>query len=125
MTYEVGDRYTTSMSPGTVGCPIVITINAWKQLPEEYQELLMAAQPLAYDALKAAYKAADDKYIPLFKEEGLEFITYGEEERQRFREIAAHPVWEAWVEAREFEGVPGQELLDVILDTAAKATEKN
>lgn len=124
-TYEIGDWFTTNLAPGTIGCPTVININSWKKLPEQYQKLVMEAEPLAYDALKAAYKAADDKNIPLFKEAGLTFITYSDEDLAKFREVAAHPVWEAWVKARKAEGLPGQELLDLILDTASDAAKAN
>ena len=124
-TYEVGDWFTTNMSPGTQDCPTLINIQAWEALPEQYQQLLLEAEPIAYEALKAAYQKADDEFIPLFKEEGLEFITYNEEELERFRENAARPVWEAWVKERDAEGVPGQELLDLILNSAKEATQKS
>ena len=122
-TYEVGDWFTTNLSPGTQACPTLINIDAWKKLPPQYQALLKEAKAPAYAALKAAYKKADDKFIPLFKKEGLEFVTYTDAELDEFRQAGAKPVWDAWVKAREAAGLPGQELLDLIMSTAKSANK--
>ena len=117
-TYEIGDWYTTNMAFGTVGCPIIMAVDAYAKLPAQYKKLLEEAKPLAIKAMLEAYAAADKKNIPLFKKEGLKFITYTDAELARFRKIAAEPVWEEWVKANAAKGVPAQHLLDLILETA-------
>lgn len=120
-TYEVSKWYTDNMSPGTQACPHLINIDAWKKLPPQYQALVEEAKPLAYAALKAAYKEADDKFIPLFKQKKIEFIRYTDAELEQFRKIGAEPVWEEWIQRVEPKGVPGRELLKLILDTSKSA----
>ncbi len=106
------------MAFGTVGCPIVVAVDAYEKLPAQYKKLLDEAKPLAIKAMLDAYKAADDKNVPIFKKAGLKFVTYTDEELARFRKIAAEPVWAEWVKANKAKGIPAQELLDLILDTA-------
>lgn len=117
-TYEIGKWYTTNLSPGTIGCPTVIGISAYGALPPQYKKLIDEAKPLAYAAMVAAYKEADDANIPIFKKQGLEFITYSDAELARFRKIAAQPVWDDWVSKSEAKGIPAKELLDLILKAA-------
>ena len=119
--YELSKWFTENLAPGTQGCPTLINIDAWKALPEQYKPLIEEAKPKAYEALRAAYRAAEEKDIPLFKQKGLTFVRYSDAELAQFRQIGAQPVWEDWVKAREAQGIPGRELLNVILDSAKQA----
>jgi TRAP-type C4-dicarboxylate transport system substrate-binding protein len=119
-TYEISTWFTENLSPGTQACPTVINIDAWNKLPAQYQKLLQEAKEPAYTVLKAAYKAADDKNIPLFKAK-LTFVRYTDAELAEFRRIGAQPVWDQWVARMTAAGLPGKELLDLILKTAASA----
>ncbi len=116
-TYEVGKWYTENMNLGNVGCPTLIHTQRWAELPKQYQDLLMEAVPAAHAALKAAYAAADEKNIPLFKKK-LEFLRYKPEEVAAFRKAGGEPVWEEWVAKREAQGIPGRELLNFLLKEA-------
>ena len=117
-TYELGKWFTENMSPGTQACPILINEEAWKALPDAYKKVVEEAKPKAYEALKAAYKEADDKFLPLFRKRGLTFVRFSDAELAEFRRIGSQPVWDEWVKAREAEGIPGKELLDLIMTTA-------
>lgn len=118
--HEISKWWTTNMSPGTINCPTVVSITAWNKLPPQYQKLLTEARHGAYEALKKAYKEADDKNIPEFKARGLTPITYPPAELQKFRDLAGKPVWDKWVEENK-DKVPARELIDLILATAKKA----
>ncbi|MFT6559186.1 C4-dicarboxylate TRAP transporter substrate-binding protein [Sneathiella sp.] len=120
---DVGKWYTANLSPGAVNCPVVVNIPAWKALPEQYQKLLLDAKAPAYDALISAYEAADAKNLPMMKEKGLEAITYSDEELAAFRKAGAKPVWDDWLASMKEKGLPGQELLDLIMTTAANASK--
>lgn len=120
-TYEVGKWFTENMSPGTQACPALVNIDSYKRLPPQYQKLLADAKPVAAAALKKAYGDADDKFIPLFKQKKLTFVRFTDAELAQFRKIGAEPVWEEWVQKREAAGMPGRELLKLVLDTAKAA----
>ena len=121
--HEVGSWYTANLTPGTQACPTLINKNAWAQIPAQYQKLFEEARLKARKALVAAYGAADEKNIPLFKRK-LTFINYPASELAQFRKLGAQPVWDKWVTETTAKGAPAKELLQLILDTAAKATKK-
>ena len=116
-TYEVGKWYTENMALGSVGCPTLIHVDRWAELPQQYKDLLMEAQPIAQAAAKAAYRAADEKNLPLFKKK-LTFVKFSPEELTAFRKAGGEPVWEEWVKLREGQGIPGRELLNFLLTQA-------
>jgi len=114
---EISKWFTGNMSPGAVTCPYVMNTKAWNKLPAEYQDVLIAAKPVAYAALKAGYRKADAKNLPAFRA-SMEEIRYTADELANFRKIGAKPVWDEWVSSAAAKGVPAQELLDLILATA-------
>ena len=122
--FEVGKWYTENMAPGTLGCPMVLNVEAWQALPDAYKALVTEAKPLVYAALKAAYKEGDDKALVLFRQKGLTALRYSDADLAAFRRAAAEPVWEEWIKQREAQGVPARELLQLLL-TAAKSAAKS
>jgi len=121
--HEIGSWYTANLAPGTVSCPTVINRNAWAQLPPQYQKLVTEFRPKVKEALVEAYLKADEKNLPVFKRK-LTFITYSAADLAEFRKAAAQPVWDSWVAEMSAKGVPAKELLDLILQGAAKAKKK-
>ena len=116
---EISDWYTTNMSLGTVNCPIVFNSDAYAALPDQYKQLLEDVRDGAYEAQKAAYAEKDEINIAKWAADPkLEAIEIPEEEMAEFRRVAGKPVWDAWVEANK-DKVPAQELLDLVLNTAA------
>lgn len=116
---EVASWFTTNLSPGTSDCPTIISLDAWNELPPEYQALIMEAKPAAYEALKAAYKEADEINIPMF-EKSMTPVTFSDEELNSFREIGGQPVWDEWIEKYK-DAFDSQGLFDTVMD-AAKST---
>ena len=118
---EVASWFTTNLSPGTVDCPTLVSLGAWKKLPPQYQELVFAAKKPAYEALKAAYKKADDKNLPNFIAK-MEAIEYSDEQLAHFREVGGAPVWRDWVAKHKSE-FDAQGLLDHVMTTATRANQ--
>lgn len=121
-TYEVGKWYTENMMLGSVGCPTLLHVDRYAELPPQYKALLEEARELGHTAVKKAYADADEKNIPLFKKK-LAFIKFSPDELAAFRKAGAEPVWEEWVAKRESQGIAGRELLNFLL-TQAGATPK-
>lgn len=124
-TYEIGKWFTANLAPGTQACPTLINKNAWAKLPEAYKKLFDEVKPEFKANLIKAYAAADSKYVPLFKQKGLEFITYSDAELAEFRKIGGAPVWEQWVKDMSAKGISAQELLDLVLKTAGSGGKKS
>ncbi|MGY6411087.1 MAG: TRAP transporter substrate-binding protein DctP [Alkalilacustris sp.] len=117
---EVSSWFSVDMNPGTLNCPVVINTDAFAALPEQYQDLLMEAKAIGYEALIEANEAGTVEALELFEAE-MEMVRFSEEQMEAFREAAAEPVWEAWVAEAEAAGRPGRELLDLVLETAQQA----
>lgn len=115
---EVADWYTSNMAPGSTGCQIIVSKSAWDALPEEYRQIMLNAKAPAYEALKARYAEDDEKNFVLLREGGLQEIVYSDETLAEFRAIAGAPVWNAWVAEASEDGIPAQELLDLVLEAA-------
>lgn len=116
-TYEVTKWYTENMALGSVGCPTLIHVDRWAELPAQYKALFEEARPMAQAAAKKAYAEADEKNLPLFRKK-LQFIKYTPDEIAAFRKAGGTPVWEEWVTKRESQGIPARELLDFLLKEA-------
>lgn len=120
---EISKWYTENLAPGAVNCPTVFALTALEKLPPQYRKLLDGRKDAAYIVLKQAYKTADEMNIPEFKKK-LTPVRYTDAELARFRAIGGKPVWDKWVSENAAKGVPAQELLNLILDTAKKASAK-
>lgn len=120
---EISKWFTENLSPGAANCALVFSQTAWNNLPPQYRQLVQDAKPAAYEALKKAYKVADEKNLPQFRKK-LTPITYSDAELDRFRAIGGKPVWDKWVKDASAKGVPAQELLNLLLATAKKASGK-
>ena len=116
--HEVAEWYTANLSPGTSDCPYVINKTSYGKLPKQYQKLLQDLKTDALASMKAAYKKADDKNLPMFKSK-LKEIKYDEKTLSEFRKTAGKPVWDAWVDANK-DKFDAQALLDLIFETAKK-----
>lgn len=121
--HDVTDWFTSNMSPGTTECATVLNKDAYSELPEQYQTLLMDVKDEAYEAQIQAYKDIDKKNLPMFREKLTE-VTYTDEQLQQFRQVAGKPVWDAWVENNK-DKFDAQGLLDFIHAEIDKARNKS
>jgi TRAP-type mannitol/chloroaromatic compound transport system substrate-binding protein len=120
--HEISTWYTSNFQPGTNHCPSVVNLKAYNKLPDEWKRLFMASRKVAYDALVAGYAAADKKWIPIYEANpNLKEIRFKAEDLAEVERIGGKPVWNEWVEARKKEGLPGQEMLDTVLNAANAA----
>ena len=111
---EVADWYTANLSPGTSDCPYVMNLQAYNKLPKQYQNLLNSLRGEALESLKAAYKKADDKNLPVWKKKFKE-IRYDDKTLAEFKAKVGKPIWNEWVAANK-DQFDAQAVLDVILN---------
>ncbi|OKL42418.1 C4-dicarboxylate TRAP transporter substrate-binding protein [Pseudovibrio exalbescens] len=113
-TIEAGNWWTTNLNPGTVHCPVVVNTDAYEMLPEEFRVALDESIEPALQHYLETYAAVYDKFYPTLEENGVEQITFTDEELANFKNKAAQPVWDAWLADMESKGVPGEELLQLV-----------
>ncbi|MGA7489735.1 MAG: TRAP transporter substrate-binding protein DctP [Xanthobacteraceae bacterium] len=116
--YEVSKYVTEGMAMSGFMCFQGISLKAWDKLPDHLKVALPSIQSQADAALLAAYKKADEKWIPIFKQK-LEVVAFPPSERAKLA-ASANSIWEAWVKEQEAAGRPGRELLNFVKAESAK-----
>jgi TRAP-type C4-dicarboxylate transport system substrate-binding protein len=116
--YEVSKFVTEGMAMSGFMCFQGVSLDAWNKLPDALKAKLPEAQELASEALLKAYRAADEKWIPVFKER-LEVTPFPPAERAKLA-AGANEIWEQWVKEQEAAGRPGREILNFIKAEVAK-----
>jgi TRAP-type C4-dicarboxylate transport system substrate-binding protein len=119
---EVAQWFTSNMSPGTASCPIIFSKASWAKLPPQYQKMLQDLKPKMYEVQVDAYKKIDAKNLPEFRAKLTEVI-FLPEQLEAFRADLAKPVWDEWIKANRSR-FNGQELIDLVISTAAQANKK-
>jgi TRAP-type C4-dicarboxylate transport system substrate-binding protein len=120
---EVAEWYTTNMSLGTVNCPVVANKDSWESLPKQYKDLLNSLKRKAAEFQIAAYQKKDIINLKEWPKK-MKAITIPEAQMADFRKKAGKPVWDEWVADNKKKVPEGQELLDLLLKTAAEAQKK-
>jgi len=95
-----------------------VSVAAWNKLPENLKSKVGEARRIAGEAMIKAYKAADDKWLPIFKQK-LEVVPFPAAERAKLA-AGANGIWEDWVKEQEADGRPGREILNFIKAEVAK-----
>lgn len=118
---ELSTWVTDRWNLGTVNCVLAANEDAYAGLPQQYRDLIDEAIPAAYAHQIEAYETVDAQNEADFEARGLVRIPMGDDVRAALQS-AVEPSWQAWVEDMNSRGAPGQELLDLILSSAAAAT---
>ncbi len=116
--HEVSKYSTEGMAMNGLVCFEGVSLTAWGKLPDNLKAKLPEAQKLAKDVLIKAYKADDEKWIPIFKQK-LEVVQFPAAERAKLV-AGANEIWEAWVKDQEAAGRPGREILNFVKSEVAK-----
>ena len=116
--HEVSKYATEGMAMNGLLCFEGVSLTAWSKLSEGLKAKLPEAQDLARGALLRAYKADDEKWIPIFKQK-LEVVQFPAEERAKLV-AGANDIWEAWAKEQEAAGRPGREILNFVKTEVAK-----
>lgn len=117
--HEVSKWYTHGLQFGVIHNAWLASDGAYEALPAEYKQMLEEARDGQYEASKAAFREADEKWIPIF-DQMLERVTISTEQQKQYQEIAGRPVWDKWIEETSARGLPAREAIDLILASAEK-----
>jgi TRAP-type C4-dicarboxylate transport system substrate-binding protein len=115
---EVSKFATEGLAMSGFMCWYGVSASAWDKLPASLKAKVPEAQKLGTAALLKAYKEADDKNIPMFKQK-LQVIEFPAAERAKLIK-ASQPIWEVWAKDQESAGRPGQQMLDFVKSEVAK-----
>jgi len=116
---EVANWWTKNLNPGTVQCPVVVNIDAYNALPEDFKAALDSSVEPALAHYMAAYDEVYEKWWPELESRGITQVEFSDEELAAFAEKAG-PIQAAWVEEQSANGLPAQDLLDSVKASLAE-----
>ncbi|MDK3072059.1 C4-dicarboxylate TRAP transporter substrate-binding protein [Sedimentitalea sp. JM2-8] len=117
--------WTANLNPGTVNCPVVVNIDAYEALPDAHREALDSSVDEAIAHYLANYGELLKKWDSVLEEKGVAKIEISDAELAAFREKAADPISKAWIADIEAQGLPGQELYDLVETTLTETKATN
>ncbi|WP_371228254.1 C4-dicarboxylate TRAP transporter substrate-binding protein [Roseovarius sp. 2305UL8-3] len=124
-TINEANWWTANLNPGTVNCPVVVNIDAYEDLSDEHRAALDESVDEAIAHYLENYAALLEKWDGVLAEKGVEKVEIAESELDAFRAKAADPIREAWIADINAQGLPGQELYDLVQATLKDAKMSN
>ena len=124
-TIDLADWWTANLNPGTVNCPVVVNTDAYEALSDEHRAAFDESVPEAIEHYLANYGELLDQWDQVLEEKGVEKVTFSDDEIAAFRARAAEPIREAWIAEMQDQGIPGEELFEVVRDTLAEVRASN
>ncbi len=118
-TIDIADWWTENLNPGTVNCPVVVNTDAYDALSDAEREALDSSVGEAIAHYLENYGELLARWDGILEEKGVERVTLSEDELAQFRATAADPIREQWIADMSAQGIPAQELYDLVQDTLA------
>ena len=115
-TLELADWWLENLHPGTVNCPIAVSIDAYESLSAEHRSVLHRSVDEAMEHYVQNYRRMLEDWDSIVEAHDVERVTLPEAELEKFEEAAA-AIRDTWVERMESQGLPGRELLDLVRRT--------
>ena len=100
-----------------MNCPVVVNTDAYEALSDSEREALDSSVDEAIAHYLENYGKLLTKWDSVLAEKGVEKVMISEEELAAFRAKAADPIREQWIKDMEAQGIPGQELYDLVMTT--------
>jgi len=124
-TINQADWWTANLNPGTVNCPVVVNIDAYESLSDAHREALDGSVQEALDHYVANYGELLAKWDSVLAEKGITKVEISDDVIDAFSAKAADPIRDTWIADMEAQGLPGQELYDLVMSTLAEAKAAN
>ena len=119
-TIDIADWWTENLNPGTVNCPVVVNTDAYAALTDAEREALDSSVDEAIAHYVDNYEQLLVKWDGILEEKGVKRVHISEDDLAAFRAAAADPIREQWIKDMEAQGLPGQELYDLVMETLKK-----
>ncbi|MBV1869053.1 MAG: C4-dicarboxylate TRAP transporter substrate-binding protein [Marinosulfonomonas sp.] len=124
-TIDIADWWTENLNPGTVNCPIVANVDAYNDLSDANRAILDESIPEAIEHYLANYADLLTKWEGILAEKNVAKITIDDAVIGEFRKVAADPIRAKWIADMTAQGLPAQELYDLVQDTLKQHRANN
>ena len=118
-TIDQATWWTANLNPGTVNCPVVVNIDAYEGLSDAHRDALDSSIDEAIDHYLANYGALLDRWEGILAEKNVAKVELAQSELDAFRAVGGEPIQQQWIKDMEAQGIPGQELFDLVKSTLA------
>jgi len=116
-TIDQASWWTANLNPGTVNCPVVVNIDAYDGLSDAHREALDSSIDEAIGHYLANYGALLSKWDTVLAEKNVAKVMLSDDEIAKFRDVAAGPIRDKWIADMTAQGIPAQELYDLVMET--------
>lgn len=124
-TINRADWWTANLNPGTVNCPVVVNTDAYDGLSDEHRAALDSSVDEAITHYLANYAELLGKWESVLAEKDVQKVVISDEVLAEFRATAADPIREKWIADMTAQGLPAQELYDLVMTTLKQAQMSN
>jgi TRAP-type C4-dicarboxylate transport system substrate-binding protein len=118
-TIDQATWWTENLNPGTVNCPVVVSTDAYNALSDDERAALDGSVDEAIAFYLENYGKLLTRWEDVLKDKDVKKVNISDADLSAFREKAAGQIQKDWVQAMEAQGIPGQELLDLVKSTLA------
>jgi len=119
-TIDIAEWWTENLNPGTVNCPVVVNIDAYNDLSDEHRAALDGSIDEAIAHYLDNYGQLLAKWDAVLSEKNVTKVRLADSEIAAFRAKAADPIREQWIADMTAQGLPAQELYDLVMTTLAE-----
>ncbi|MEM9331632.1 MAG: C4-dicarboxylate TRAP transporter substrate-binding protein [Pseudomonadota bacterium] len=119
-TIDIAEWWTENLNPGTVNCPVVVNTDAYAALSDEHRAALDSSVDEAIAHYLNNYAKLIEKWEGILAEKNVKKVQIDQAEIDAFKKKAADPIREQWIKDMEAQGLPGQELYDLVQSTLSK-----
>ncbi len=120
-TINKADWWTANLNPGTVNCPVVVNIDAYEALPDDHKAALNQSVDEAIGHYLANYAELLKRWDSVLAEKGVEKVQISDAVLNDFRAKAADPIRAEWIADMTAQGLPAQELYELVMNTLQSA----
>ncbi len=120
-TIDIATWWTENLNPGTVNCPVVVNIDAYNDLPDDQRAALDGSIDEAIAYYLENYGKLLAKWDAVLAEKNVTKVSIPQVEIDAFKIRAADPIREQWIADMTAQGLPAQELYDLVMTTLADA----
>ena len=103
----------------------MVNIDAYEALSDEQRAALDGSVDEAIAHYLANYGELLKKWDSVLAEKNVTKVELSEDQLAAFRAKAADPIRDAWIKDMTAQGLPAQELYDLVMSTLAKVREGN
>ena len=118
-TINQADWWTANLNPGTVNCPVVVNIDAYEGLSDAHKAAFDSSIDEAIEHYLANYGDLLAKWDKILAEKNVQKVMIADSVIEEFKAAAAIPARDAWIADMTAQGLPAQELYDLVQSTLA------